>query len=143
MLYQNLPINLLEGFTPKQFNNKQEFLNYTANFVLQELDGVDSYGTTNLIETVSSLNDVQEEELKHDIFYENLDDMLNVHSFCSQNLGDGNLMEEVYVLLDQETKEYTLVGFLGYYSSWDSSTFDEITQIEFKPVTVYKTKGIF
>lgn len=142
MLYQKLPIGLLKGYTPKQFNNKQEFLNYTANFVLQGLDGVDSYGTNDLIQTVSSLEDVLEEQLTYTIFNENLNDMPNVHYFCSQNLGDGNEMETVYVLLDQETKEYTLVGFEGYYSSWDGYEFNGVTQLSFEPVTAYLTKEV-
>lgn len=143
MLYNSMPIKMLEGYKPKHFNNKQEFLNYTANFVLQELDGVDSYGTNDLIQTVSSLEDVPEEQLTHIIFEENLNDMPNVHYFCSQNLGDGNELEDVYVLLDQETKEYTLVGFGGYYSSWDGCEYTGVTPLSIEPVTAYETKGLF
>lgn len=143
MLHESLPIKMLEGYTPKQFKNKQEFLNYVGNFVLEELDGIKSYETDDLIQIVSALEDVTDKELTYYVFEENLDSFSNIHHFSSKNEGDGNPLEEIYVILDEETKEYTLVGFSGEYSSWDSSTYDFINQIELKPVTAYETKDVF
>ena len=143
MLHESLPIKMLEGYTPKQFKNKQEFLNYVGNFVLEELDGIKSYETDDLIQIVSALEDVTDKELTYYVFEENLDSFSNIHHFSSENKGDGNPLEEIYVILDEETKEYTLVGFSGEYSSWDSSTYDFINQIELKPVTAYETKDVF
>lgn len=143
MLHQSLPIKMLEGYTPKQFKNKQEFLNYVGNFVVKDLAGIKSYETDNLIQVINTSEDVTEEELTYPVFEENLVAFSNIHHFGSKNEGDGNPMEEIYVILDEETKEYTLVGFLGCYSSWDGYEFDEVTQIEFKPVTAYETKGLF
>lgn len=143
MLYNSLPIKLLEGYIPKQFKNKQQFLNYVGNFVVKELDGIKSYETEDLIEVVNSSEDVTERELTNSVFEENLDEFTNIHHFGSKDEGDGNPMEKIYVILDSETKEYTLVGFLGTYSSWDGYEFDEVTQIDFKPVTAYVTEGVF
>ena len=58
----------------------------------------------------------------------------------SDNDGDGNELINIYALLDETNKTYTLFGFFGTYSSWDGSEWDSIEPIELNPIEMYTAK---
>lgn len=53
--------------------------------------------------------------------------------------GDGNPCETLMALLDKEAKTYALFAIQGYYSSWDSSSYESVNPVKLQTVEYYET----
>lgn len=131
------------GYAPKKFQSQPEFYNYVGNFLLEK-DPANTFILDNLHdwEEAKANNTFNEDMLRegYKLWY-NISHNDIVH-IAEDHLGDGNPLEIIYALLDHDTKEYTLVAVSGYYSSWDSSEFENCTQVELKEKTVGYFDGV-
>lgn len=53
--------------------------------------------------------------------------------------GDGNPCETLIALLDKEAKTYALFAIQGYYSSWDSNSYESVNPVKLQTVEYYET----
>ena len=136
----------LQGYSPKSFTNKQELYNYIGSYLfnIYQYDTSIQYIKTNYENWLNAFkNQSFTENMLQDA--SNLWDEIEDDSVIfieSMNGGDGNPLESVHAILDDSTKEYTLVSMRGYYSSWDSPEFHSLHQVQLKEVTTIKFEKV-
>lgn len=75
-------------------------------------------------------------ENAYEVFEVDIDNLLNI---AYTDEGDGNPCETLMALLDNEAKTYTLFAVQGYYSSWDSSSYESVNPVKLQTVEYYET----
>lgn len=147
--YQNVDKikHKFEGYSPKSFLNKEEFYNYVGSYLyeLYKTGNIKSnYIDSNHSDWIEAYN---EKSFSEDMLcdgYQLWND-INHPSIIwigSKNAGDGKPMEIVYCILDDTTKEYTLVCASGYYSSWDGDDYESFNQVMYQEVTVAQLPSV-
>lgn len=138
--------NKLKGYSPKSFTDKQELLNYIGShiFKIYKKNPIYDYITDNYYDWDESFEKQSfTEHMLCDAYsvWRKIKDNSVVY-IEDMNGGDDNPMEYICAILDDSTKEYTLVKLSGLYSSWDSCEFDYLSQVELKEVLTITFKDI-
>lgn len=132
--------NKFKGYSPKSFSNKDEFYNYVGSYLfnLYRKNPVIQYITENYVDWDNAFETQSFTENMLCEGYQLWGDIKHpsIIWIGSENVGDGNPMEMIYCILDDTTKEYTLVSASGYYSSWDYDEFNSFDQVTYQEVTV-------
>lgn len=135
------------GYTPKTFNSKQEFYNYVGSY-LYELYAIGGIKSKYINDNCSDWNEAYDKKSFSEEMlcegYQLWEDISHpaIIWIGSENAGDGNPIENIYCLLDDNTKEYTLVCASGYYSSWIGDEYNSFDQVEYREVTVAQFSSV-
>lgn len=125
---------ILVGYTQVSLT-KVDLLNKLAKLLIDN----DIEFTEELQDAMSGSSDSIEAvicENAYEVFKVDMDNLLNI-DYTDE--GDGNPCETLMALLDKEAKTYTLFAIQGYYSSWDSSSYESVNPVKLQTVEYYET----
>lgn len=136
---------------------------YNKKFIEDKLATLAGYTQVSLTK-VDLLNKLAKVLVDNDIeFTEELEDAMNsssdnIEAVISENAytvldveidslftidytdaGDGNPCETLMALLDKESKTYSLFAIQGYYSSWDSNSYESVNPVKLQIAEYYET----